>query len=262
MTLQEAVEEMVRDLVRRAGGLLVAEMTLVLALCAVAGGLFAFVEVMEEVTEGESHGFDTAILRAFRSTADPAVPIGPDWLRVAFQEITSLGGTTVLALITLLAIAYLLIDRKPAAAVLVAVAIGGGTLVSTVLKALIGRTRPDVVAHLVEVQTASFPSGHAMMSAVTYLTLGALLARVEPQRELKAYFLGVAMILTLLIGLSRVYLGVHYPTDVLAGWSLGAAWAILCWAVAYVLQRHGDVEKPGEHAPPSDRSRRDEAVLR
>jgi undecaprenyl-diphosphatase len=81
------------------------------------------------------------------------------------------------------------------------------------------------------------------MSAVVYLTLGALLARLADQRRVKLYFLAVAALLTLLVGLSRVYLGVHYPTDVLAGWSAGLVWATLCWLAARSLQRRGAVER-------------------
>ena len=83
-----------------------------------------------------------------------------------------------------------------------------------------------------------------MFSAVVYLTLGALLSQLVEERKLKAYFLGVACFLTFVVGLSRVYLGVHYPTDVLAGWSAGLAWALLCWMVASYLQRRGKVEPP------------------
>jgi undecaprenyl-diphosphatase len=116
-------------------------------------------------------------------------------------------------------------------------------LLSTALKLGFARPRPDLVPHGVRVYTASFPSGHAMLSAVTYLTLGALLARVQPQRRVKAFLLGLAIALTVLIGMSRVYLGVHWPSDVLAGWCGGAAWASLCWFVALQLQRRGEVER-------------------
>ncbi|HKH34153.1 MAG TPA: phosphatase PAP2 family protein, partial [Beijerinckiaceae bacterium] len=122
-------------------------------------------------------------------------------------------------------------------------AVGGGMLMSTLLKLGFARPRPDLVPHGARVYTASFPSGHAMLSAVTYLTLGALLARVQPRRRIKAFFLGLAILLTIVIGMSRVYLGVHWPSDVLAGWCGGAAWAALCWFVALQLQRRGDVEQ-------------------
>lgn len=112
------------------------------------------------------------------------------------------------------------------------------------LKMGFDRVRPDLVPHGSFVYTASFPSGHALMSAVTYLTLGALLASVHSPARVKAYFLAVAMVLTLLVGVSRVYLGVHWPTDVAAGWSVGAAWALMSWLLMRWLQKRGGVERP------------------
>lgn len=204
--------------------------------------VYGFVQLLDEVREGETERFDRAVLLAMRNPSDPADPIGPWWVELMMRDLTSLGSTTVLTLVTLSACGYLLIVGKRGAAVLVAVSVGGGTLLSYTLKHFVDRPRPDVVAHIVDVATASFPSGHAMLSAVTYLTLGALVARVEPGAARKAYFLGLAVLLTLSIGVSRVYLGVHYPTDVLAGWALGAAWAMLCWSLAWRLQRSGAVE--------------------
>jgi undecaprenyl-diphosphatase len=122
----------------------------------------------------------------------------------------------------------------------------GGLLLSLLLKGHFSRPRPDVVPRLAEVYTSSFPSGHSMLSAVIYLTLGALLSRLVERKGLKVYILSVAMLLALLVGVSRVYLGVHYPTDVLAGWSIGLSWAILCWLVARKLQRKGVVERSAE----------------
>jgi undecaprenyl-diphosphatase len=175
-------------------------------------------------------------------------PIGPSWLALAARDITSLGGYTVLLLMTLSAIGFLLMVRKPGAALLLLVSIGGGMLLSSGLKELFDRPRPDLVPHAVQVYTLSFPSGHAMLSAVTYLTLGALLARVQPRRRVKAYLLGLGILLTALIGISRVYLGVHWPTDVLAGWCAGSAWAIACWTVALWLQQRGRVERDDQAA--------------
>jgi undecaprenyl-diphosphatase len=128
----------------------------------------------------------------------------------------------------------------------VIVAVVGGQVLSTLLKYFIDRPRPDIVHHLSHVYTTSFPSGHSMMSAVVYLTLGALLARFVPQRALKLYFIGLAMFLTFLVGVSRVYMGVHWPTDVLAGWTAGLVWAIACWLVARQLQRRHVVERDVE----------------
>lgn len=218
------------------------ELAILAAILAPAGLLYLFMQIVEEVGEGDTMVIDRAVLLALRNPADLADPIGPWWVEVMFKDLTSLGSTTVLMLVTLAAIGFLLITRRRGAALLVLVAVGGGTLLSSLFKQAFARPRPDFVAHAVDVHTASFPSGHAMLSAVTYLTLGALLARVEPHPMRKAYILGLAVALALAIGISRVFLGVHYPTDVLAGWSVGAAWAMLCWGVAWWLQRRGQVE--------------------
>jgi undecaprenyl-diphosphatase len=158
------------------------------------------------------------------------------------RDFTALGGVAVMALLTCGAAGFLLLDRKKGAAVLVLVAVGGGLLLSSVLKRGFERPRPDLVPHGSYVYTSSFPSGHSTMAAATYLTLGALLARVQARRRIKVFLLGFAILITLLVGVSRVYLAVHWPTDVLAGWTLGGLWALICWLVARQLQRHGKVE--------------------
>lgn len=198
--------------------------------------LLAFVEIADEVGEGEARWFDEGLLLALR-TSDPADPIGPRWFEASIAEITALGGFGVLALVTLLAVGYLLIFRKWGSALIVLIATLGGTAISEGLKVGFARPRPDLVAHAVDVTSMSFPSGHAMLSAVTYLTLGALVARTQERRRARAYILGAAVLLTLLIGLSRIYLGVHWPTDVLAGWCLGATWALICWFAATLLTK-------------------------
>jgi undecaprenyl-diphosphatase len=211
---------------------------------------WGFLALASEVLEGETDVLDSKLLLALRNPQDLADPLGPSWLEEAARDITGLGGYAVLTMVTLGALAYLLMARKRGAAFLVVTAIVGGMLLSTALKLGFERPRPDLVSHEARVYTASFPSGHAMLSAVTYLTLGALLTRIQQSRRIKAFIMGLAVLLTLLVGVSRVYLGVHWPSDVLAGWAVGAAWASLCWFVALQLQRRGQVEKPGETSPP------------
>jgi undecaprenyl-diphosphatase len=222
------------------------ELAPLMAILISAGLAGSFLALASEVLEGETLGFDKAILLALRNPADLADPIGPLWLEIMMKDLTALGGTTILVLITAAVAGYLLVSGKRAAALLVLVSIGGGTLLSNLFKYIFARPQPELVAHSVDVYTASFPSSHAMLSAVTYLTLGALLARVEANRRSKVYVVFLAILLTLLIGFSRIYLGVHYPTDVLAGWAVGSAWAMLCWTVAAWLQRRGQVEREGE----------------
>ena len=208
----------------------------VAVLLALSGLLLGFIGIADEVGDGGARTFDQSLLLALR-TADPADPIGPAWVEASVVDISALGGFAVLALLTLLAVGYLGVLRKWGDAALVLVATLGGTAISEGLKIGFARPRPDLVAHVVETSSMSFPSGHAMLAAVTYLTLGALLARAQEQRRVRGYILGAAIVLTLLIGASRVYLGVHWPTDVLAGWSLGAAWALVCWGAAAWLTR-------------------------
>lgn len=229
------------------------ELTLLLGMVAAAGLLLAFVELAGEVMEGETTAFDRTILLALRVSGDPADPLGPPWLEAAARNLTALGSITVLTLITLFALGFLLLQEKRGAALLVLLSVGGGMIISTLLKLGIDRPRPDLVPHGDVTFTSSFPSGHSMLSAVVYLTLGALLARVVERRRLKAYLLVVAIALTLLVGLSRVYLGVHWPTDVLAGWSAGAGWAALCWLLALWLQRRGAVERDSDSGVVADR---------
>jgi undecaprenyl-diphosphatase len=217
-----------------------------LSLAALSFFAWAFLELADDVAEGDTTAFDRALLLGLRDPANLADPIGPSWLEESARDITGLGGYAILTMVTLAALAYLLMAGKNGAALLVIAAVVGGMMLSTALKLGFERPRPDLVPAATRVYTASFPSGHAMLSAVTYLTIGALLARVERRRRVKAFLLSIAVILTLLVGASRVYLGVHWPSDVLAGWCIGAAWAALCWFIALQLQRGGHVERPGE----------------
>jgi undecaprenyl-diphosphatase len=223
---------------------------------AVTAALWGFVSLADEVADGETGNFDRAVLLALRNPADPADPLGPVWLEQTAKDLTSLGGFPVTGLITALALVYLLMIGRKGAAALVVISIGGGMLLSSGLKLLFARARPDLVPHAVDVFTASFPSGHATMTAAVYFTLGALLMRVVPARRLKIFVMASVVAIVLIVGASRVYLGVHWPTDVLAGWCIGFAWATLWWLVAALLQRRGRIDgdqpESGDVTRPSD----------
>ena len=228
---------------RKVASFVVAEAPLLMVMAVVSGLILAFLQIADEMIEGEMEAFDRSILLMFREPANPDLVIGPPWMHEMVRDITALGSFSLLGLIVLGVCAYLYLARMRSAALFVLVSVLGGTLLSTVLKMGYNRPRPDLTT-MSEQFTASFPSGHAMLSAVTFLTLGALLARFAPTRRLQVLSLGGALLLTLLVGLSRLYMGVHYPSDILAGWCLGSAWALLCSSVAIVLQRRGSVDRP------------------
>jgi undecaprenyl-diphosphatase len=208
-----------------------------LVFFSIAAALLAlFAAIAVELSLGDLGGFDRSLLLSYREPGNPATPLGPLWLHIAARDVTSLGSTGVLTILTVAALGFLALKRLWVDALVVLVAIGGGTAVSNALKNFVQRGRPNFAADVAETYTYSFPSGHAFLSAAAFLTLGLLLARAQARAVLKAYILGSAVALTILIGVSRLYLGVHWPTDVLAGWCAGAAWAILCRSVADWLQ--------------------------
>ena len=200
--------------------------------------VLAFLKLASEVMEGETDAFDRMILLAMRNSSDLTHPAGPAWLEILFRDLTSLGSLPVVGFVTLVVVGFLWVTGRLAAARLVQVSVSVGGILSIALKSLFQRQRPELFPHGVEAQLTSFPSGHAMLAAVVYLTLGALLAHGQTQPRVRSYCLGVAIVLTLLIGVSRVYLAVHWPTDVLAGWCVGAAWAMVCLLVAARVERH------------------------
>jgi undecaprenyl-diphosphatase len=214
---------------------------LTIALLAV-GGIWLFIELADEMVEGDTRAFDEKLVTAMRNPKDPSDPVGPKWLEEFGRDVTALGGVGFLTLLTLAVAGFLILQHKRRSAMFIVAAIAGGVLISNLLKSGFDRPRPDLVPHGSYVYTASFPSGHAALSAVTYLTLGALLAQVQSRRRVKAYLIILALLITIAVGASRVYLGVHWPTDVLAGWTLGISWALICWLTAKWLQRRGTVE--------------------
>jgi undecaprenyl-diphosphatase len=236
------------DWIGSSGGLVL------MAVLCVVGGTWGFIKLADEVLEGDTQHFDEWAVKALRQPNNeppprqmPEQPVGPKWLQEMGRDITGLGGIAVLTLLVAAVAGYLVLARKYHAMWLVLGSTTGALILSLLLKRAFDRPRPDV-SHFSYVVTSSFPSGHSMLSAAVYLTLGSLLARLVKSRLLKFYFLTLAICFTGLVGLSRIYMGVHYPTDVLAGWTAGLVWALLCWIVARYLQEHGAVEKPGETA--------------
>jgi undecaprenyl-diphosphatase len=209
-------------------GWLEAEVLVGLALA--AGLTLAFLLLAGAVTQG-TLPIDERIMLAMRTATDVSDPIGPKWLEEAVRDFTALGSTAVLTLLVLSVVVFLVLTERRRLALTVLVCTVTGTALSNTAKYFFARPRPDLVPHEVEVYTASFPSGHALMSAVVYLTLAVLISRTQRPVAVKAFIMGSAVFVTLLVGVSRVYLGVHWPSDVLAGWCLGALWATLCWLV-------------------------------
>ncbi len=204
--------------------------------------ILSFVVLASEMAEGETHAFDERLLLLFRVPGSPATSIGPPWLKEAMRDVTALGSTSVLSIIVTGVIGFLLVTGLRHAAVMVAASVITGVILSNVLKAGFSRPRPELIPRDMAVYTASFPSGHTTMSALVYLTLGALLCRTQASIAVKTYVLCCAGFLTAIVGVSRVYLGVHWPTDVIAGWLVGGTWALLCWFVMLWLQSRGEVE--------------------
>jgi len=182
------------------------------------------------------------VLLAFREDADPDDPVGPEWVEDLARDVTGVGGVAVLTFTALAVTGFFLLQRKWHLATYVAGAVATGAIASALLKSGFDRPRPDLVAHGQAVYTASFPSGHSMLAAVVFLTLGALVAGAQKERAMRLYVLGLAAGLALAVGVSRIYLGVHWPTDVLGGWAAGAGWALTCWAVSSYLRRRGQIE--------------------
>jgi undecaprenyl-diphosphatase len=210
-----------------------------LALVILGLGVFAFIGIAEEVLEGDTLRFDSWLLLALRAPGDPGDPLGPAGVEEMFRDFTALGGVGVLSLLTLASFGYLWLQGLRRVALFLLLAIAGGLLLSLALKSGFDRPRPELVSHGAMVYTSSFPSGHSMLSAVVYLTGGALLAMVHSARRVRIYLIGCSVLATLLVGVSRVYLGVHWPSDVLAGWAAGAAWAAACWLAAQWFRERG-----------------------
>lgn len=235
---------------RLAGMIRRIENRLLLTALAVAGALWAFLALAGEVREGETTGFDRDVLLWFRQPADLASPIGPLWLRETARDVTALGGYTLLTLICVAAVALLLMHGRRLQALVFAATVIAAQALTELIKVLVGRARPELAPHLDLVHSASFPSGHSTMAPVVYLTLAAVLAAGAPRRSVRIFLLAAATAVVVVVGVSRVYLGVHWPTDVLAGWTLGAGIAVAgSLALSKAAPRKGAADEVQPDAP-------------
>ena len=207
----------------------------------------------DSIEDGAQFAFDKAVLLMMREPGALTVPEGPAFLKQAMLDITALGGGTVLTLVLGLSAGFLLLQRHMLTALLVLAGGITGPLAVSIAKQLFGRQRPEVIDHLVEVGSASFPSGHSANSAAVYLTLALVLVQIVDRRRERIYLLAAAILLVIAVGSSRVYLGVHWPSDVLAGWAFGSLWAIGWWAIGHWLREryapeHGLAATPDRSA--------------
>ncbi len=195
----------------------------------VCAALWGVAHLGSEIGEGDTARFDRAVLLALRQTADPNLPVGPLWLRETARDITALGGFTVLTLVSLASVAVLLVyDRHRQALVFGTTAIVA-QVAAEVIKHFVGRERPTFVTQYDMTSSSSFPSGHSMMAPAIYFTLAAIVAAGELRPGARRLLMAGSGVLVVAIGVSRIYLGVHWPTDVVAGWTLGSAIALVAW---------------------------------
>ncbi|GAA0526588.1 undecaprenyl-diphosphatase [Rhizomicrobium palustre] len=202
------------------------EIALLLIWIGLAGAVWVFLKLADEVIEGDLDRFDQSILYAFRVAGDPHQAAGPHWLLESMRDITALGGLTLLSFVTVLGVIVLWAHRQRRQAVIFGICVPLAQLSSGLFKDIYERARPSFAIYGDLPTSMSFPSGHSTVATATYFLLAVIVASLEPRRAMKALAFSVAALLALLIGVSRVYLGVHWPSDVLAGWSLGAAWAL------------------------------------
>ena len=205
---------------------------------ALAGAAWAFLRVAGEFREGELTAFDTWVLLRLRHPNNPHQAIGPIWLTDGMRDITSLGSVTVLFFITAVAALILYFhNKKPHAAVLGA-AVLLSQLSGDVLKNFYGRVRPAFAVYGTPPVSLSFPSGHSTTATTAYFLLATIAAGLETRTAVRILYFAIAALLALSIGFSRVFLGVHWPSDVMAGWCVGGFWALAAGSVLLELNKH------------------------
>lgn len=240
----KGLRDAVQLVVDRVHGVYVAAVTylsisfLLFLLALVGFGLFA-----RRVLEGGTQRFDEAALHAISG-------LRSERLDHVMVEITALGNTGTVVVLVLLSALFLWLTRHHLSVYLLAFAVAGGLLLNVLLKDVFSRPRPSVVEQATEVATSSFPSGHAMGAVVAYGSVAYLVGRLESTRALRLTTWVLAVLIILLIGFSRMYLGVHYPTDVVAGFIAGAGWVAFVvsgmTALTYIRRGHPEMEEVEE----------------
>lgn len=205
---------------------------ILLAFFALTGLIWLFFKLAEAVDREQTRGMESRVVLAFRNPADLGDPLGPIWVEELARDVTGLGGIGVLTFLVLATAGFLWLRKQRWLSSYLLLSVGTGVVLSQLLKSWFDRPRPDLVPHGAATYTASFPSGHSLMAAIVYLTLAVSLARTFNCKRTKVYVMCLATFLVVSVGISRVYLGVHWPTDVLAGWVVGTAWALICGLIA------------------------------
>jgi len=211
------------------------EARVLIGLMLAAAALLSFLEIADDMAEGDTRAIDGRLILALREPGDLNDPIGSRTIEEAVRDVTALGGTTLVVVVTVVSVLAFVFHRKRVHALVMAGAVAAAWASSQLTKAFFGRPRPDLVPHDVYVYSGSFPSGHSTMSTAAFLTLAMLVASLEMKRRSKALAYTLAALVVVGVGFSRVYLGVHWPSDVLAGWCLGAAWALVGWLALRML---------------------------
>ena len=201
------------------------------AIMLIAAGLLAFLRLGDAVRAGRTLDLDRRIILALRDPANPAQPRGSFWTRDILHDLTALGGVGVLTLTVLVAVIFLWVNRRRRHAAVLLGVVAAATVAGELIKAAYNRPRPDLVAYGDYFSQSSFPSGHSNIATVVWMTLALIVASLERTRVGKATALVVGAFISLTAGGSRVYFGVHWPSDVLGGWILGSGWALVAWIV-------------------------------
>ncbi len=220
---------MPRSNVLKAGGLLLGTGVVLV------GALYAAGQALGALEAQRPLAFDQWIMESLRSTLG-------DGMQGPMLQLTALGGKTVVTLVSVLVFVALWLSKERLIALKVAIASAGAGLLTFGAKLLVERPRPGLVPWLDDWvgKSFSFPSGHSLASMAVYGSLGLLLSRLAPTPAAARFARGAGIGIALLVGVSRIYLGVHYPTDVLAGWAAGLLWALACWKALWWLRERNE----------------------